>query len=195
MFNSAFLLATNIIDIIIDNIMTKDFITLLIMFLIISLAVFIPIIVVHNINEKKYAELSQTVLSELGFQNWDIIPFQDLCISTKTRLLFDKYTTENFFDYELDKLEFAIQAINKKVELSNLIKNFIQNNKYQSHPQYKRLLKQLNTVLFNASHFRVYVSHTGVSRADTKSKVISITQNRIIQEKLYRELECVALKE
>lgn len=128
------------------------------------IAIILTVVIVKNIREKKYKELEYEVLSELGLPSWNAVSYLDACVTVKSRQALEKYDDITFFKENRDRLAYAEKTINRKNEVARVIRIFLNENTYQTRPQYKRLVNQLSTVLANAATFRVgidYVSSAG----------------------------------
>ena len=78
------------------------------------IATIIIIIVVKIIMEQKYKQLETEVLKELGYPNWNIIPYFDEYVTVKSRQTLEKYDDIKFFKENREKLVRAENVIKRK---------------------------------------------------------------------------------
>ena len=128
------------------------------------IATIIIIIVVKIIMEQKYKQLETEVLKELGYPNWNIIPYFDEYVTVKSRQTLEKYDDIKFFKENREKLVRAENVIKRKMDIAMNLRLFLENNEYKSCSQYRRLTKQINVVLRNSGAYRIsvdYISSAG----------------------------------
>ena len=141
--------------------------------------IIVAIIIVKMIQstiEQKYRILQSDVLKELGFPNWNIIPYFDETVVVKSRQTLEKYDDIKFFKENREKLAEAENVIQKKKEIETIVNNFLEGNKYQSHSQYNRLTKQINEILKSAGAYRINVTYISSAGNNLGSKEIVVTQ-------------------
>lgn len=138
--------------------------------------IIIVVIAVSVVMNKKYKELEQAALKELGFSGWDIVPYIDRYATVKSRRALEKYDEIKYFKENSGELENAEKIIKKKDEVSKTLKKFLNGNSYESDFQYKKLLISVNQLLTNASAYRVRVSY--ISSAGNKLGERDIILNR-----------------
>lgn len=146
------------------------------------LFIFLAIIIVAAIIviiEKKYKELEGKVLKELSFLNWNIVSYFDDYVTVKSRQTLEKYDDVKFFKDNREKLVQAERIIERKNEITKILRSFLDDNKYKGDWQYKRLLKQINIVLKNASAYRINVKYISSAGNLLGEKEISINDNGI----------------
>lgn len=146
------------------------------------ITIILIIVIVKYIRKKKYKELETAVLSELGFYNWTFIPYYDAYVTVKSRQAFEKYHNVKFFKDNKDMLTKAENIIRQKNEVANKLRLFLENNGYESHSQYKRLIKQINAVLKNtgvSGAFRIKVSYISSAGNQLDTKEITVGQYTI----------------
>ena len=119
------------------------------------------------------------VLKELGFSNWGMVSYCDENVIVKSRQTLEKYDDVKFFKENKDKLQHAERIILKKSEVSNTLKAFLKDNTYKKRSQYKRLEKQINVVLENASAYRINVTYITSAGNNLGKKEIALTQHAI----------------
>lgn len=138
-----------------------------IVFVVIKSIVMVIKNIVKMIGKAQYKKLEKSVLSDLGF-DWEAIScfdsYIDEHVTVKSRQALEKYDEMKFFKENKKGLENAETAIEWKEEMAGILKEFLKNNKYKSHSQYKRLVKHINDFLKNAKAFRIevrYISSAG----------------------------------
>lgn len=138
--------------------------------------VIIVIIVVMIIIEQKYKQLEADILRELGFSNWDIIPYFDDYIIVKSRQTLEKYDTIKYFKENREKLARAENVIKGKNDVATILRRFLENNEYKSRSQYDRITRQIGNVLKNAGAYRIKVNY--ISSAGNNLGVREIVVNQ-----------------
>lgn len=138
-----------------------------IVFVVIKSIVMVIKNIVKMIGKAQYKKLEKSVLSDLGF-DWEAIScfdsYIDEHVTVKSRQALEKYDEMKFFKENKKGLENAETAIEWKEEMAGILKEFLKNNMYKSHSQYKRLVKHINDFLKNAEAFRIevrYISSAG----------------------------------
>jgi len=144
--------------------------------LIIMIAVIVAIVVIKHINEEKYKELESEVLNRLGFPNWNIISCFDEEVIVKSRQALEKYDDIKFFKENRDKLIQAQKIIKQKKKVENILRAFLDDNEYKEHPQYNRLVNQINTVIENAGAYRICVTYITSAGNELDEKEIELEQ-------------------
>ena len=130
----------------------------------ILIAIIALIVIFKIIPDQNYKKLQAAVLQDLGFRNWDIVSYYDEYVTVKSRQALDKYDDIKYFKEDSQNLARAENVFNRKSTVTSILKNFLENNEYKTNSQYKRLTKQIDTVLNNANAFRVcvrYISSAG----------------------------------
>ncbi len=135
--------------------------------------------IIHNIKERKYRELETDVLKKLDFSNWNIISYFDEYVVVKSRRALEKYDDVKFFKEHTGKLIEAEEVIKSKNKIAKKITDFLDNNEYQSHPQYLRLLIRINKVLKNAEAYRINLRYISSAGNKLGEEEIVVTQYRI----------------
>ena len=144
---------------------------MLILIAIIALIVFFKII-----PDQKYKKLQAAVLQDLGFQNWDIVSYYDVYVTVKSRQALDKYDNIKYFKEDSQNLVRAEKIFNRKSKVASILKTFLENNEYKTNSQYKRLIKQIDTVLNNACAFRVCVRYISSAGNNLGSRELVVNQ-------------------
>lgn len=129
--------------------------------------------------EEQYQKLENDVLKELGFPNWNIISYFDEYITVKSRQALEKYNDIKFFKENKEKLVSAEDIIKRKTDIATMLNKFIEDNKYQSHPQYKRLKNSIDFILTNSKAYRIRVRYVSSAGNHLGTKEIAVTQHDI----------------
>lgn len=143
------------------------------------IAIIIIIVTVKTILEMQYRKLERTVLSELGFSDWNIVHYYDEIVTVKSRQTLEKYDSIKFFKENKEKLTRAENIVKRKNEVSTTLRKFLENNVYRSHLQYSRLTKQINTVLRAANGYRISINYTSPAGRKSAKKEIIVTLREI----------------
>lgn len=136
----------------------------------------ITFLLIKFIMKRQYRKLEAAVLTELGFDNWDIIPYFDEFVTVKSRQALEKYDDIKFFKENRGMLEKAENIIKRKNENATILKKFLENNEYKSCSQYNRIAKYINIVLNNTGAFRINVSYISSAGNNLGSKEIAVSQ-------------------
>ena len=126
------------------------------------------------IGEIRYQKLETEVLEKLGFSDWDVVPYFDKRVVVKSRRTLEKYDDVKFFKEHKDLLPEAENILKEKKKIEKTLKDFLKDNEYQSHSQYKSLAKQINNVLVKAEAFRIKVSYITSAGNNLEEKEISL---------------------
>lgn len=133
----------------------------------------------HQEQERMYEELVRNVLNKLGFASWNVVQYFDEHITVKSRQALDNYDDIKFFKDNRENLAKARKVLNRKNEVSNLLRTFLVNNEYQEHPQYQRLTNQIKTVIENGKSFRIQITYISSAGNKLGEKQISIGTKRL----------------
>jgi len=145
------------------------------MFLI-FVAIIVIIITVKMITEQKYKKLEAEVLRELRFSSWDVVTYVDEYVTVKSRQTLEKYDDIKFFKENKEKLVRAENIINRKNEVAKILRRFLADNEYKTCSQYRRLEKQINLVLRNASAYRISVNYISSAGNHLGTREIALNQ-------------------
>ena len=143
------------------------------------------IFLVKAITDKKYKELEDEVLKELGFFSWKIVSYYDEYVTVKSRQTLEKYDAIKFFKENREKLAQAQNIIKRKNETAYILGMFLNDNKYKTHSQYHRIEKQIKEVLKNADDYRISVKY--ISSAGNLLGEKTIVLNRYDIEKFEKD--------
>lgn len=145
----------------------------------------LAVVVINSIRKQQYEKLETEVLSALGFNNWNLVSYFDAYVTVKSRQTLGKYDEIKFFKENKEMLEMAEETIKRKNEIVGVIQKFLENNEYKSNSQYDQIVEHANTVLKNASAFRIKVSYISSAGNNLASKEISVSKYDI--DRFYQE--------
>ena len=145
----------------------------------------LAVVVIKSIRKQQYEKLETEVLSTLGFNNWNLVSYFDAYVTVKSRQTLGKYDEIKFFKENKEMLEMAEETIKRKNEIVGVIQKFLENNEYKSNSQYDQIVEHANTVLKNASAFRIKVSYISSAGNNLASKEISVSKYDI--DRFYQE--------
>ena len=151
----------------------------------ILIAIIALIVIFKIIPDQKYKKLQATVLQDLGFRNWDVVSYYDEYVTVKSRQALDKYDDIKYFKEDSQNLARAENIFNRKTNVTSILKKFLENNEYKTNSQYKRLIKQIDTVLNNASAFRVCVRYISSAGNNLGSREIIVNKYILNKFKIY----------
>lgn len=145
----------------------------------IILLIIILVVVTRKMLKNDYEQLEKEILNNLGFSDWNIIPYYDEQITVKSRQALLKYDDATFFRENREKLLEAEGILRVKSDIVAIIKKFLEENEYKEKYSYDRVVDKLKEILRRADTYRVgvsYISPNGKSVAQTH---IAISQQRI----------------
>ncbi len=150
-------------------------------FIIAASPIILIVKIVKYVNKKKYQELEAQVLKGLGFSSWDICPNIDSYVTVKSHQALENYDETKFFKDDAQNLAQAEAAYERKCNVAAILKEFINDNEYTTHPKYKQLSNQIGLVLNNANAYRISVSYISPAGNNLGSKEI-IVNKRILDK-------------
>lgn len=145
-------------------------------FVLLAIIVFI---VLRVRKENKYKALEAEVLNQLGFSNWNVVSYCDAEVTVKSRQALEKYDDIKYFKDNREELSKAKRVIARKNDVAMALSNFLGNNEYKRNSLYRRLEKQINTVLENAKAFRIHVQYISSAGNRLGEKTIHVNQHSI----------------
>lgn len=128
---------------------------------------------------KEYKQLEVEILKDLGFYNWNMIPYFDDYIRVKSRQTLEKYDAIKYFKENREKLVQAEKAIKRKDEVATLLRRFLENNQYKSRSQYHRITNQIYEILRNVGAYRIKVNYISSAGNNLGEKEIVVNQREI----------------
>lgn len=151
--------------------------------LVVVIIAIILIIAVKIIEKNQYLKLESEILNKLGYKNWDVVPYFDDYVVVKSRQTLDKYDDIKFFKENKEKLSQAEKIIKRKNEVATTLKQFLDNNEYQSRRQYKKVKNKIETLLQNAKAYRIavkYITSAGNNLATKEIVLNNYSINKFI---------------
>lgn len=129
--------------------------------------------------EREFRQLKSDALSELEFQNWDIISYFDAHIVVKSRQTLEKYDDIKFFKEDNTRLEQAETILKKKSDVATALNTFLENTQLRSRPQYTRLLGEIEELKKSATAYRIRVDYQSSAGRIVDAREIEVRQNDI----------------
>lgn len=124
--------------------------------------------------EEEYRQLEAAVLKKLGFSSWEIVKDIDDCVMVKSRQALENYNTIKYFQENKNRLVCVKNILQRKTEIRNKFKTFLDNNEYKAHPQYNRISRQINSIISKASAYRFCVTYISSAGNNLGSREISV---------------------
>ena len=143
------------------------------------IAIIVIIIIVKVISKRKYEELEKEILQKLGFSSWNMVTYFDEYVTVKSRQALEKYDDVKFFKENKGKLTRAEEIIKKKNNIVDILRKFLEDNEYKSRSKYRRITRQIDVVLRNASAYRIKVQYISSAGNHLGEKVIILQQSSI----------------
>ena len=142
--------------------------------------VIIGIIIVYFvakiIRNVTYNNLKAEVLKNLGFSHWNVVSYFDEQVTVKSRQTLEKYDDIKFFKENKDKLVYAEKILKRKTEVAKTLNDFLNSNEFKMRFQYRRLVKELKTLLDCAEAYRICVQYISSAGNHLGEKEISLRQ-------------------
>lgn len=143
------------------------------------LVFFVVIGICCAIKTQQYKALEAEVLGELGFRNWDIVPYFDECVTVKSRQALEKYDEIKFFRENQGMLATAEITIKRKNDIATTLRRFLEHNEYKSRSQYEQIEYHIIMLLSRADAYRIEVRYISSAGNNLGSKEISLGQYSI----------------
>lgn len=138
-------------------------------------------------DNENYRSLGRLVLTELGLNGWNDIPFIDVKLDIKNPQAFEEIDASFILEKE-ESLERVRQVISMYEELTNRFNNYLMNNQYRVNQQYRNVYEkvaaQIVNVINNAAAYRISVNHIAFGYT-IETKQIVLTRENI----KYRDFE------
>ena len=131
--------------------------------------------------ERQYRELESEVLAKLGFRNWKIVSYFDDTVIVKSRQALEKYDDVKFFKENQDNIVRAKKTMERKREISGILRKFLEDNEYKQHVLYNRLVGQIEEVIDLCHLYRIrirYISSAGNNLGERSLKISEYDINR-----------------
>lgn len=133
--------------------------------------------------EYRYEVLKNEVLDELGLNDSDIFSCFDTVIIVKSRQSLENYDSIKFFKENKEIIEEVERILENKKNRANILKKFLEGNRYTISSQYNQLVEEINKIINRAEEYIIEVSYISSSGNDLGSKKVTITQQQIEQYK------------
>lgn len=149
--------------------------------IVVLLVVIIVWFVMKTVNEKRYKQLKAEIIQELGFSDWNIIPYIDTSVVVKSRQALEKYDEVKFFKENRAALDYVEDALEEKRERAELLEKFLEKNDFQNRPQYERVESKIDSILKNSGEYRICVNYISSAGNNLGQKLVFIDQAQINQ--------------
>ena len=126
-----------------------------------------------------YNKLESDILYELGFYSWGIIPYIDASIIVKSRQTLEKYDYIKFFKEDKSNLTNAENALNRKSEEAQKLRDFLKNNDYQNRIFYSKIEEKIHTEISNSYSYNICIDYISSAGNHLGRRVISVSRNAI----------------
>ena len=129
--------------------------------------------------ELQYDQLEYDALQTLGFPELHVVPYIDMVVTVKSRATLDKYDNMKFLKEYKQSFDQIAKTIERKSEVSKIVKQFLFDNKYKTHQQYGKLRGKLESLLKDAEGYRIQVNYVSSAGNNLGSKKLLIYQSDI----------------
>lgn len=126
-----------------------------------------------------YKRLSKDVLNNLGYPNWNLVPYFDETAVVKSRQTLEKYDAIKYFKDNKEKLDQAKRKIDSKSAIALKLRAFLESGEFSDRSQYRRLKKQINEVIEKAEAYRIRVVYISSAGNNLGERVIVLHQKDI----------------
>ena len=124
-------------------------------------------------------KMETEILNQLGFSDWNIIPYYDKQVTVNSRQALHKYDDATFFRENREKLMEAEGVLRMKADIAAIIKKFLEENEYKEQYSYDRIVDKLEEILRRADTYRVGVSYISQGGKSVANSLIAVNQQRI----------------
>lgn len=124
-------------------------------------------------------KMETEILNQLGFSDWNIIPYYDKQVTVSSRQALHKYDDATFFRENREKLMEAEGVLRMKADIAAIIKKFLEENEYKEQYSYDRIVDKLEEILRRADTYRVGVSYISQGGKSVANSLIAVSQQRI----------------
>ena len=138
--------------------------------------IFIILVIVLKII---YNKLESDILYELGFRSWGIIPYIDASIIVKSRQTLEKYEYIKFFKEDKSNLANAENALNRKSEEAQKLRDFLKNNDYQNRIFYNKIKEKINAEISNSYSYKICVDYISSAGNHLGRRIIYVNRDTI----------------
>lgn len=126
-----------------------------------------------------YNKLESDILYELGFYSWGIIPYIDASIGVKSRQTLEKYDYIKFFKEDKSNLANAENALNRKSEEAQKLRDFLKNNDYQNRIFYSKIEEKINAEISNSYSYKICVDYISSAGNHLGRRIIYVNRDTI----------------
>lgn len=126
--------------------------------------------------EVKYILLDGEILKNLGYKDWNIVPYLDKEITVKSRQTLEKYDITKYLKDNKENFEIIEKNLNRKTNIAKKLQDFLKSNEYQSRLGYGAVTSNIEKVLKNAEAYRIKVKYVTAAGNNKGEKEISLNQ-------------------
>ncbi len=127
----------------------------------------------------QYRVFKTEILTELGLSTLDLFSYFDTNVTVKSRQALENYDDIKFFRENNKMLEKVEKIIEKKNNVANILKKFLNDNKYINNPHYSQLKEEINKTLNTTEAYTIKVNYITSSGNNLDFREITITQQLI----------------
>jgi len=139
----------------------------------------VAIVILYEMAENKYKKFEAEVLEKLGLSGWNIIQYCDAEVTVKSRQALEKYDDIKYFKENREELAKAERVLARKSNVERTLNDFLENNEYPHNSRYRRLEKQINSVLNNTGAYRIHVRYISTAGNCLGEKILQVSQYSI----------------
>lgn len=129
--------------------------------------------------EYQYEVLKNEVLEELGLDGLDIFSDFDIEITVKSRQTLENYDSIKFFKENKEMIGEVERSLKNKKNIANILKKFLEGNRYTVSLRYHQLTKEINKYLNKTGIYIIKINYVSSDGNELGSKEIIITQKYI----------------
>lgn len=127
----------------------------------------------------QYRVFKTEILTELGLSTLDLFSYFDTNVTVKSRQALENYDDIKFFRENNKMLEKVEKIIEKKNNVANILKNFLNDNKHVNNLHYSQLKQEINETLNTTEAYTIKVNYITSSGNNLGFREIAITQHHI----------------
>ena len=127
----------------------------------------------------KYRSLEKKVFKKLDLTSWDIAPHFDDHEIVKSRRALENFDDVKYFKSDKDRLGKVESTLNFKNDAKKKLESFLKDNEFQKRYRYKKIKKNAEEAIKNASAYRVEVTYITTAGNNKGQKEITITKSRV----------------
>lgn len=133
--------------------------TPIVVLLLIGIAAIILVVVFYSVREKKYKELENEVLQQLGFSSWNVVNYYDDSVIVKSRQTLNSYDPTEYFKDERGRLDMAKMALQRKNKIAQKLEEFLASNVFKERAYYDKIVGKIEDLIEYAKAYRFCVRY------------------------------------